>query len=525
MRKPSLPALLIILLLLTILSACKRSAPIRPTATPGTASRAAQPDTQVQLILPPTRQPGEIIPSPTADADLWKPLPTETAAAADAGINPTDSTYIVQAGDYPALIAQKLGIDANALLLANNLGPDSVIYPGDTLVIPQASNSSGPADTGAVSVAEYFKIIPDSELVYGPMSSTLNIRSFIAEKAGYLNSYTQDVDGETLDAASIVEKVSRNYSVNPRLLLALLEYRAGWLTNANPAEQTNPIGFVDTFHQGLYRQLTWSSSMLNKGFYNWRQGKRDPLTLADGTQVMPPGGLNAGTLGVMSFFASLDGLQAWQQDVGSKGLFVTYEQLFGYPFDLAYEPLVPTDISQPTLALPFQPGLDWQFTGGPHAGWDTGSAWAALDFAPPGDPIGCGSNDFWVTAVADGNILRSANGAVVEELDSDGLEQTGWTILYLHMESRDRVSAPGHILAGDKIGHAGCEGGYAVADHVHIARRYNGVWIAAADPAVPFVMDGYVSSGTDVEYDGWLKKDGKTIEAWDGINRVNIISR
>jgi hypothetical protein len=61
--------------------------------------------------------------------------------------------------------------------------------------------------------------------------------------------------------------------------------------------------------------------------------------------------------------------------------------------------------------------------------------------------------------------------------------------------------------------------------HLHIARRYNGLWIPAADPKMPFVMDGYVATGNDVEYDGWLTLNGKAVEAWDGRNPVNEIQK
>ena len=33
------------------------------------------------------------------------------------------------------------------------------------------------------------------------------------------------------------------------------------------------------------------------------------------------------------------------------------------------------------MQLPLQNGTTWSFTGGPHGGWDAGSAWAALDCA------------------------------------------------------------------------------------------------------------------------------------------------
>jgi murein DD-endopeptidase MepM/ murein hydrolase activator NlpD len=89
------------------------------------------------------------------------------------------------------------------------------------------------------------------------------------------------------------------------------------------------------------------------------------------------------------------------------------------------------------------------------------------------------SSDLWVTAVADGYIVRAGDGSVVQDLDNDGYEQTGWTVLYMHIDSNERVEAGAYVYAGDRIGHPSCEGGISNATHLHIARRYNGEWIPA----------------------------------------------
>jgi murein DD-endopeptidase MepM/ murein hydrolase activator NlpD len=187
------------------------------------------------------------------------------------------------------------------------------------------------------------------------------------------------------------------------------------------------------------------------------------------------------------------------------------------------EPLVPADLVQPSLQLPFESGRTWVFTGGPHGGWDTGSAWAAIDFAPA-DIAGCVASDEWVTASAPGVIVRSQYGAVLEDLDGDGYEGTGWVVLYMHLESRDRIAVGTVVAAGDRLGHPSCEGGVANATHVHLARKYNGEWIPA-DGTVPFVLDGWVSAGLGREYDGYLIKGDVTIEAYDGHAASNEISR
>ena len=129
--------------------------------------------------------------------------------------------------------------------------------------------------------------------------------------------------------------------------------------------------------------------------------------------------VNAGTVGVQYLLAALLDLANWQQAVSENGLYAIYCALFVIPFDLAIDPLLPDGLVQPELQLPFEQGVAWSFTGGPHAGWSDGSAWAALDFAPPGTAYGCFTSNEWVTAVADGLILRSKDGEVVQDLNGD----------------------------------------------------------------------------------------------------------
>ena len=176
------------------------------------------------------------------------------------------------------------------------------------------------------------------------------------------------------------------------------------------------------------------------------------------------------------------------------------------------------------MQLPFEPGNVWAFTGGPHGGWAEGSAWAALDFAPPGDAVGCVQSDDWVVAVADGVIVRAGNGAVIQDLDGDGFEQTGWIVLYMHIETRGRVQPGTRLRAGEHIGHPSCEGGVSTGTHVHLARRYNGEWIPV-DQFIPFNLDGWISSGNGIEYDGYLTRNGVSIEAYAGRSPNNGIER
>ncbi len=59
--------------------------------------------------------------------------PGAPAASPDAGV------YIVQEGDVPWQIAERAGVTTEALLAANNLSPDAAIVPGQALRLPRPS--------------------------------------------------------------------------------------------------------------------------------------------------------------------------------------------------------------------------------------------------------------------------------------------------------------------------------------------------------------------------------------------------
>jgi len=190
------------------------------------------------------------------------------------------------------------------------------------------------------------------------------------------------------------------------------------------------------------------------------------------------------------------------------------KDLFGDPWirSQAVEPLYPADLQQPAFQLPFQPGRTWSYTGGPHSAWGEDGARAALDFAPPSSESGCALSNEWVTAVAPGVIVRTGEGIVILDLDGDGIEQTGWNLMYLHIETRDRIKVGTYVEAGDKIGHPSCEGGISTGTHVHIARKFNGEWILADGP-LPFNLSGYLAVNGDAPYQGTLVNGTKTIIA------------
>lgn len=520
--------LTICFLLVTLLISCNTTSsadayptydPFAPVSSGGTQSAFVSVGGAVQAPRggpTPTRAPISVtIPSPNPNSEQTTPTPDFPHAV------PTQRDYLdqytVQPGDTLGSIASAYGVTLESLLQENGLNESSLLTVGMVLNIPPIDVDSNPGSS--------FKLIPDSELVYSPSSAQFDISAFIEEQGGYLASYSQDVNGEYMTGTQIVEFVAQSYSVNPRLLLALLEYRGGWVKNSTPENVDYPLGYYDNYYAGLYRQLTWASNNLNRGYYLWQVNALSTLPLSDGSYVPLDATINAGTAGVQYLLSLYNNRPFWDYDVSALGFFQTYNDLFGYPFDYDIPSLIPQGLVQPTMQLPFEPGVTWSYTGGPHGGWDSGSGWAALDFAPPGEPAGCVSSDAWVVAVSNGWIVRAGNGAVIQDLDNDGYEQTGWNILYMHIEIRDRVQPNTYVYAGERIGHPSCEGGFSNGTHVHLARKFNGEWISA-DGNLPFNLEGWVSSGDGIEYDGYLTRGSTTLEALEGVfEGQNQISR
>ncbi|MGB9673369.1 MAG: M23 family metallopeptidase [Anaerolineales bacterium] len=367
-------------------------------------------------------------------------------------------------------------------------------------------------------------LFPDSEVVYSPAALDFDVQAYLDQTDGWLKHYREYLKSTAwTSAAKIIQRVALENSINPRILLALLEYHCGCvLGNLSPDVDADfLLGNTDFHRKGLFRQLSWASSRLSAGYYGWRAGAITGIDLGNQLIIPISNQSNAGSVALQYFFAFYHDASAWRKAIDSEDSFVTlYGRMFGDFWQRAaiYEPLIPPTLKQPPLILPFEPGRMWAFTSGPHVVWETEGAVAALDFAPATYESGCVNSDAWITAMANGVIARSEFGAVILDLDNqdgtpaDGCEQTGWAILYMHVAEDKRIPAGTRVKTGDRIGHPSCEGGRATGTHVHIARKYNGEWILA-DGAIPFNIEGWVAHAGKKLYEGTLTRAGQIVIA------------
>ncbi len=498
----------------------------------------ARGDVAVTQVERPTTAPTELTEEPTAvpvtptDEPTSIPTATATPSKPEAPVSPTPPptptsvgteepetiVYEVQPGDTVPALVVRFGVVRDEIAAAQGSlpGSDRLLDPGSLLLIPRRLGATGPAE----------RLIPDSEFVYSPHAVEFDAAGFAEGMGGYLNEYQETVYGRWRSGPEVVELAARDNSVNPRMLLAMLEYESGWVTDpARPFgdELRYPLGYKDPEAQGLFRQLTWLANKMGEGYYGWRAGTLTDLVYSDGTRMRLAPGLNAGTVSLQYYFAQTRMPRDWAETVSPAGFIATYERLFGDPFQYEH-PLLEAGVTQPAMILPFLPGRTWAYTGGPHGAWEREAAWAALDFAPPSIVGGCAESSEWVVAAAPGLVVRSGNGIVVLDLDGDGREQTGWSLLYLHIGSDNRVEEGSFVEEGDLLGHPSCEGGISTGTHVHIARKYNGEWILADGP-IPFDLSGWVARAGSRPYLGALVNGGSTILACTCASSETYISR
>ncbi|MBN1887607.1 MAG: LysM peptidoglycan-binding domain-containing protein [Thermoflexales bacterium] len=493
------------MLLIAALPGCRREVNFndignpstRPTATPKPAALTAT---------------AKAAPSNTPTIVIDTSTPTPTRAAPET----TAIYYTTRAGDTLSGIAMAFGTTVESLMRINGMANADQLAAGQQLQISLDAQHTGPGTL----------LIPDNELVYGPEYKNFDIAQATAALPGIFKNYSEDVLGVDMTANEIVRLIAEQYSVGPRVLLALLELRGGWLSNPEPAAEqyAYPLGYTTLPHMnGLYRQLSLAADALNIGLYGWWMDTLWLVQTRDGAYIQFSTQINGGTAGVQRALApSAASYDSWLADLTR---FATiYRNLFGAPLAAPIEPLLPAGLEAPKLILPWPKDATWYYTGGPHPGYGTQGPFAALDFTTNERNIGCTPSNQWATAAADGLVVHSHDGMVIQDLDGDGFIGTGWVMYYLHLASNERVQNGTMLKAGDNLGHPSCEGGVSNATHLHIARRYNGVWVAADDPRWPMTLSGWIPASAGDAYYGTLSRGGQTrtaCECWEQINAVS----
>ncbi len=437
---------------------------------------------------------------PTPTVVLPTPMPTRPHYAPGELVD-----YIAQSGDTLPALASHFNTTEAEIREANP------ILPSRVTTLPMGLPMQIPIYYEALWGSPY-QIIPDALFVNGPEQIDFDTVAFVNQTHGWLKNHREYAGDEWRQGGELVDYIATQFSLSPRLLLAILEYQTHALSDPGGYPFTDyPLGYEDMYHKGLNNQLVWAANALNNGYYAWRAGRLKEIELIDGSlEVLDPW-QNAASVGIHYYFSQVLEHNLYILAISGLGLAQTYRDLFNDPWSADLQ-LIPGSLEQPEMLFPFPGGHLWAFTGGPHTGWGAGEPMAALDFAPPSVVGGCIEAEEYATALAGGILARVSPASAVLDLDGDGDERTGWVVYYLHLASTSIVPQGSILKAGDAIGKPSCEGGDATGTHVHIARKYNGEWIAA-DGALAFDLEGWIAHNGKNPYEGTLTKLGKIITA------------
>jgi len=472
-----------------------------------------------QIIFPTSTIPPEIATQLAYTATVtpvdMPPLinPTYTPA-----LDTAPFLYYAQSGDMLPAIASRFGVEESEIISDADLTKTTLIDPGSLLVIPNHIYEP---------TTPNIQIMPDAEIIFSITAADFDVETYVESQNGYLSNFREYLGSSGwVTGSGAVERLAIENSINPRLILGLLEYESRWV-RGRPVDNLHinfPMGFNDYHYKGMSVQLVWAINTMAIAYYGWRAGTLTHLEFPDGTRLRLDPRLNAGSVAIQYLFSRLHSQSQWAQIITpGSGFPAMYEQMFGDAWARAdvVNPIFPPALNQPPMVLPFEPRAEWNLTGGPHNAWGqinpeiygvSHSVFAAIDFAPSTAHAGCELTPTWVVASAPGLVVRSENGVVMVDLDGDGYEQTGWNILYMHIATEGRVPKGTWLEADDRIGHASCEGGITTGTHLHFARKYNGEWVTADGP-IPFILSGWRVVAGAKAYEGKMVRGDEAVIA------------
>jgi len=362
-------------------------------------------------------------------------------------------------------------------------------------------------EANAVKADEQLQIMADGQFVYGPNANDFNLVGFLEKLESPLLPYSDLI----LDKATY-------YSINPRVLLTILEMSSGSVTTkTKPIDSENLLGYTDIY--GLDVQLEELCQSATYAYYH-RLYQTDEsanfshVILKSGETKELSEDINAGSLAILIAMAPLSEESEWINITSPEkkyGFTQTYLRLFpeSDPLDNSNNVIPKASPPADFLKLPFSGGDTWRLTGGPHGDVDE-----AIDFQPTG-VSGCTiPTNRWATAVAAGNVTSvTCGGCLVRISHADS-----WGSYYYHMANTQ--VGTGAIVKDQNIGNPSqrptCGGtcgtcsGSASGSHVHYALLYNGAFTTII--GAPF--ENWIVYKISDDYSGYLERNGQRVNQW-----------
>ena len=399
-----------------------------------------------------------------------------------------------------------LGTRANGVFAAGPGPANEGLTSGDPSTTPTVmAEQTTRGESGAL------EILSDGQFVYGPNVGNFDARGFLRDQNGSIGEY-----------AELIACQADYWSINPRVLIALIETATGLVTTQALEEAQIDAAIKVRDHPDFEAAFAHVSEHLYSEFYWYLYvyqsndpASRAPLsvTFADGTELRDVPPTNAATFAIQSVLASLMSVQQWDHAMSreySSGFYQTYERLFPDSSPLDATNIISLSATPPSdlLKLPFASCDTWKLYQGPHDwnGNDSSAPYSSIDMGPGsscGDPI---PTDRWITAAAAGTAYVSCNGCMVKVSHGGG-----WETRYYHVANTAEGNDT-YVSKDTHLGNPSCRpsygpscspcGGYASGPHhVHFAIYQNGAY----QPIDGTSLEGWTVHATGW-YDGYLQK-------------------
>lgn len=371
----------------------------------------------------------------------------------------------------------------------SRLLPEATAAPRRTPEVERAPAPTPPGPTPTPGLAvlapivERAAIIDHARFFYAPDFYPPQIQAFLDGHPGPLKGYRAMVGSREHSFAEILVSQTSLYSLNPQVVLALIEQQSGLITS--PDESPERLDWAlnyrgeDEHWIGFLPQLRWAIRELHRAQRDYPA--QPQLTYADASHSPMPAGLNVGGYAVARVLAATttpEGLQAKLS--GPPDSFVaTFTRLFGDPRQPTTAQVAP---AAPFLSLPLdrpypitsffdhdtpflaESGSIVTYRGDEsptlsydgHDGWD----YAAMPPVP-------------VLAAADGTVVFAGHSddgcgvAIVVIIDHGN----GYRTLYWHLD--EVLVEPGPVKRGTQIGVVGASG-CVTGPHLHFQVQFLG---------------------------------------------------
>jgi hypothetical protein len=191
--------------------------------------------------------------------------------------------------------------------------------------------------------------------VFSATATDFDIAGYITGAGGRLATYKEYL-GSTgwTTGPEAFRRLAYENSMNPRLLLAVLDYESRWVQaeSVDAVHNDYPMGYLNPFYKGMFSQMVWAVNQLSIGYYGWRTGTLTELQFPDGTHLRLNPRLNAATVAIQYLFSRVHARSQWAQMINPANGFLAVHADVRRSVGRGdtVDPVLPPGLNQPKLS-------------------------------------------------------------------------------------------------------------------------------------------------------------------------------